>query len=195
MRLRGPSRTAGTLRSLRRYGLPWALAVITGAATAQGLFHPTGFWAQAGAADETQAITLGLLWDWAWQRPLGRGVLTGYWDASVGRWHSNEDARSDAFWVTQAGLTPTLRWQPGSWPEGLLLEAGVGVNAMVPIYRSGDKRFSTAFNFGDHLALVRQFGPRRRHELALRWQHYSNAGIRQPNPGENFVQLRYTQRF
>ena len=28
------------------------------------------------------------------------------------------------------------------------------------------------------------------HELALRVQHYSNAGIRHPNPGENFVQLR-----
>ena len=34
-----------------------------------------------------------------------------------------------------------------------------------------------------------------RHELALRLQHFSNAGIKHPNPGENFVQLRYAQGF
>lgn len=30
---------------------------------------------------------------------------------------------------------------------------------------------------------------------ALRLQHFSNASIRHPNPGENFVQLRYARRF
>ncbi len=48
---------------------------------------------------------------------------------------------------------------------------------------------------GDHLAAGWQFGPRRDHELTLRIQHFSNAGIRHPNPGENFVQLRYARRF
>lgn len=171
-------------------GLSWA-----GTAAAEGLFHPSGFWVQAGAADETQALTVGLLWDWSWHKTIGRGVVSGYWEASAGRWHSNSDEHASSFWVTQVGVTPTLRWQPGSWPEGLLLEAGIGFNTLVPIYRSGDKRFSTAFNFGDHIALVKQFGDDRRHEVALRFQHYSNAGIHQPNPGENFVQLRYTQRF
>lgn len=189
----------------RGTSLPWhgakalccALGMLAmhGNATAQSAFTPTGFWAQAGIADETQTVSLGLVWDWSWQRTVGRGVISGYWEASIGRWHSNEDDHSDAYWVTQVGLTPTLRWQPGSWPEGLLLEAGIGLNSLVPIYRSGDKHFSTAFNFGDHIALVKQFGPAHRHELALRFQHFSNAGIRQPNPGENFVQLRYTQRF
>lgn len=51
--------------------------------------------------------------------------------------------------------------------------------------------FSTTFNFGEHLAVGRQLGATRHHEVALRVQHFSNAGIRQPNPGENLVQVRY----
>ena len=50
------------------------------------------------------------------------------------------------------------------------------------------------FNFGDHLAVGRSFGVQREHELALRVQHFSNGGIKEPNPGETFLQLRYVYR-
>ena len=33
------------------------------------------------------------------------------------------------------------------------------------------------------------------HEVVLRAAHYSNAGVRHPNPGENFLQLQYLRRF
>jgi hypothetical protein len=39
------------------------------------------------------------------------------------------------------------------------------------------------------------FGPADEDEIALRVQHYSNGGIKQPNPGINFLQLRYAHRF
>ena len=29
-------------------------------------------------------------------------------------------------------------------------------------------------------------------KLALRIQHFSNGSIKKPNPGENFIQLRYS---
>lgn len=181
----------------------WALLLFAGSlwaaapAMAADLFHPSGFWVQAGSADQAQALTLGVVWDWDWHQSLGDGLLTGYWETSIGRWHGNGNGSdsSGAAWVTQVGLTPVLRWHPGSWGDGWLLEGGVGVNSLVPIYRSGDKRFSTTLNFSEHIALVRQFGAAHRHEAALRFQHYSNGGLRQPNPGENFVQLRYTWRF
>jgi len=66
---------------------------------------------------------------------------------------------------------------------------------LVPVYRTEKKHFSTSLNFGDHLAVGRTFGGRAEHDLAARFQHFSNAGIRQPNPGENFLQLRYSRRF
>jgi len=31
--------------------------------------------------------------------------------------------------------------------------------------------------------------------VALRIQHFSNAGLSEPNPGANFVQLRYAYTF
>jgi len=115
-------------------------------------------------------------------------------EAAIGRWSGNGENASSV-WFTQVGLTPVLRLQPRSWPRGLFVEAGIGANVIVPIYHSDDKHFSTEFNFGDHLAIGRQFGDHREQEIALRLQHFSNAGIREPNPGENFQQLRYLKRF
>ena len=57
------------------------------------------------------------------------------------------------------------------------------------------KRFTTTFNFVDVIGVGRSFGPSRTQELGLRLQHVSNAGIRVPNPGQNFVQLRYAASF
>ena len=33
------------------------------------------------------------------------------------------------------------------------------------------------------------------HEVGLRVQHFSNADIRLPNPGETFLRVRYAYRF
>jgi lipid A 3-O-deacylase len=40
-----------------------------------------------------------------------------------------------------------------------------------------------------------ELGQQRQHELQLRLEHVSNAGIKEPNPGANFVQLRYALHF
>lgn len=45
------------------------------------------------------------------------------------------------------------------------------------------------------LGLGVSLGAQRRHELLLRLQHVSNAGLKQPNPGLNFLQLRYALHF
>jgi lipid A 3-O-deacylase len=41
----------------------------------------------------------------------------------------------------------------------------------------------------------RSLDAQQHHELSLRLQHFSNADIKRPNPGENFVQLRYAVAF
>jgi lipid A 3-O-deacylase len=83
-------------------------------------------------------------------------------------------------------------------PDGSLshwfAELGVGANYIVPVFDSGHKRFSTEFNFGDHVAIGRQFGLHGRQEISLRVEPFSNAGIEHPNPGENFLQMRYAYR-
>jgi lipid A 3-O-deacylase len=96
--------------------------------------------------------------------------------------------------MRQVGLTPVLRLRPAGAAADWFAEIGVGVNYILPLYRSGLKRFSTEFNFGDHVGIGRDF-KRHQHEVALRAEHFSNAGIAHPNPGENFAQLRYSYRF
>ena len=63
------------------------------------------------------------------------------------------------------------------------------------MFRSRDRSFSTEFNFQSHLAVGYTLGARGEHDLALRIEHFSNAGIRSPNPGMEFASLRYTYRF
>jgi lipid A 3-O-deacylase len=74
-------------------------------------------------------------------------------------------------------------------------EAGVDLSITSSLYETAGKRFSTRFNFGNHLGAGRNFGARREHEVVPRVEHFSNAGIKHPNPGENFFQVRYAYRF
>lgn len=151
---------------------------------------------QAGVAEQAQTLVLGAVWDWPWYKPLSSGLLTGYWEFSFGRWSSQAGpGGSSSAWVTQLGVTPVLRWYPGAGTARWFVEAGIGANVLAPIYRSRDKQFSTEFNFGDHLAVGWHLGPERQHEISLRVQHFSNAGIKRPNPGEDFLQLRYVARY
>jgi lipid A 3-O-deacylase len=167
-----------------------------GPAHASEGLSPTGVFVQAGIAEQAQTLVFGGVWDWGWRKPFGAGLLTGYWELSFGRWSSQADPeRHASAWVTQLGVTPVLRWHFSDAATPWFLEAGIGANLLAPIYRTRDKSFSTTFNFGDHLAIGRQVGFRRQHEWSFRVQHYSNAGIKHPNPGENFLQLRYVSRF
>jgi lipid A 3-O-deacylase len=160
------------------------------------VLRPDRVFAQVGIGDDnTDMYIAGVTYDWAWRRPLWNGMITGYWEGSFGRWNSNPPSgMHSSAWITQLGVTPVLRWSPGE-SSPWFAEIGVGANVLLPVYRSSDKSFSTAFNFGDHLAVGRTFGEGGQHELALRIQHFSNAGIKRPNPGENFLQLRYSWRW
>jgi lipid A 3-O-deacylase len=157
---------------------------------------PSTAFVQAGIGDQsTRAYIAGVTWDWNWRHHFGFGTLSGYFDADFGRWTTDRNGVKGYAWMTQVGLTPVLRWRPAGSLSDWFAEIGVGANYILPLYRSGSKRFSTEFNFGDHVAIGRDFGRRGQHEVALRAEHFSNAGIAHPNPGENFAQLRYSYRF
>jgi hypothetical protein len=160
---------------------------------ARPAWHPSTVYAQAGFASDVRTAIAGVTWDWDWRREFARGVAGGYWELSVGQWQADGPPRSGSAFVTQLGVTPTIRLRPHG-DSRWFFEAGIGANVLMPVYRSESKRFSTAFNFGDHIGIGRRFGADGRQELSLRLQHFSNAGIKHPNPGENFIQLRYAVR-
>lgn len=158
-----------------------------------GTWRPTAAFVQYGAAEDARMLVIGLTWDWAWRRELLGGALGGYWEASFGRWNA-DNAPGAHGWFTQVGVTPVVRYAFGD-ERRWFAEAGIGANLLLPVYQTDDKRFSTTFNFGDHIAFGRRFGDLGKHIVSLRFQHFSNASIRKPNPGENFVQLRYVRQF
>ena len=161
----------------------------------QTAIAPSSVFLQAGTTGHTHQLTAGVAWDWGRQWTLGGSRLTGYWEASVSGWsYSAVDGRRTA-WLGQVGLVPVLRYRPNGGASPWYFEGGVGLTLTTSLYETEQKRFSTTFNFGDHVAAGRNFGQHGEHEVSMRLQHFSNAGIKHPNPGENFIQLRYACRF
>ncbi len=175
----------------RPYALPrLALGLLMAAAAAQAFAaEPRSAWyVQGGVAEDAQSLTVGMSRDWQWEKQYRYGHISGQWQGEVARWHS--DSRTS----TQLGVTPALRWRPNGWDNGWFVEGGIGVNVIFPRYDTRKKEFSTTFNFGDHIAIGKRFGDDQQHEWSLRFQHFSNGRIKNPNPGENFLQFRYTHR-
>ncbi|MBD9470149.1 acyloxyacyl hydrolase [Pseudoxanthomonas sp. PXM01] len=167
-----------------------ALSALLAVASTQALAAEprTAWYVQGGVAEDAQSLTVGMSRDWRWEKQYRYGHISGQWQGEVGRWHSDSENS------TQVGLSPALRWRPNGWSDGWFVEGGIGVNVIFPKYDTKKKEFSTTFNFGDHIALGKRFGASDQHEWSLRFQHFSNARIKRPNPGENFLQFRYTHR-
>ena len=60
---------------------------------------------------------------------------------------------------------------------------------------NAQRQFSTAFQFGDHVGVGVRFGDKGKYELGYRYQHFSNAGIKEPNQGVNYNEVRLQYHF
>ena len=123
---------------------------------------------------------LGLQWkqapfDWM-QR---RGHWSWYWDVSAGGF------RGDTGTVHDVGATPVFRYAKSA--RGPYVEGAVGFHILSDSHINSDLDFSTRFQFGSHLGVGYHNA---RYDAQLRLQHLSNGGMRNPNPGINFLILR-----
>ncbi|MCD2512439.1 acyloxyacyl hydrolase [Comamonas endophytica] len=192
------------LKNFRRFVFTWttgtALGLVSLGALAQGapVFndHSPSWYVQGAVAEnDAYSASLGATLPWRqWSYALGSGQITGHWDLFASHWSSrmaNDDRqRSYVF-----GVLPTLRWRGDQGRSAWFAQVGTGLALATKRYQSHEKHFSTRYNFGTHLAVGANFGAQREHEIMLRIEHYSNAGIKHPNPGEDFLQLRYARRF
>lgn len=146
-----------------------------------------------GTGDHTKLARVGLQWKWdsSWWKSNGTH-LTGYWDATLAHWRGNRygNRRGAIQSLTVIGLTPVFRFEKESG-KGAYLEAGIGAHLMSGLYDNGGQQLSTAFQFGDHLAVGYVFDGGL--DLKLKLQHFSNGSIKKPNDGVNFavVSLSY----
>lgn len=121
---------------------------------------------------------LGAQWKQKQPRRLEGTHFRVYWDASVGTWDGDIGSLVDF------GLTPVLRY---GGKHGPYADGGIGFHLLSDTHISSAIDFSTKFQFGDHIGAGWRF---ERYDFALRLQHLSNAGVRNPNPGINFLQFR-----
>lgn len=164
-------------------------------AHAMDLRPDTVFLAQAGAAKHgTYSLTLGLGWPWSWRRQWAGTEVTGSTEAFISHWRFDGIGGGQRS-LTQVGLLPLLRLRFSEGRSPWFVEGGIGVTWMDRMYRIPERQFSTRGNFIDVLGVGRNFGVDGRHELGLRIAHISNANIKRPNPGEDFIQLRYAVKF
>jgi hypothetical protein len=104
--------------------------------------------------------------------------IAHYMDVALGGWNNGHHT------VYDLGVTPVFRFQRTG---GSYFEAAIGFHAISELEFENNRETSTRFQFGDHVGagLVRG-----RYDFGVRLQHLSNAGIRNPNPGINFIIFR-----
>lgn len=147
-----------------------------------------------GSREDVDSLGLGLVWDsqaplWqgrTWRVRLLHEAQLAFWDVP----HASD--------IIELGYTPMFRWQYGAAGAGNwhpFVEAGIGVRLLSHARLGPDTSLSTAFQFSDAIGAGLQFGSQGRFTVGVRFQHLSNARIKRPNPGVNFVRLYYQQRF
>jgi lipid A 3-O-deacylase len=170
-------------------------AVLACAALASGAASAIdGVAVELGRGNGTDMARIAVQSDW--QKQWFRGSdwhVGGYWDLGVGQWHHGSVAAGQNEDITEIGLTPVFRLQQND-KRGLYGEAGIGFH-LLSRTSIGDKRFSTAFQFGDHIGVGYRFGAKGAYDVSYRFQHLSNGGIKQPNNGINFSQIRLQYHF
>lgn len=127
-----------------------------------------------------------------WHR-IGDWQLDSYFELSISYWDGTRGTTGETDLV-DFGLTPVFRYQRTPTQSGLapFVELGLGVHGHTET-GIGDREFDIPFAFGTHFGAGARFGEAQRYELTYRFQHLSNAGLGDDNPGINFhvIQLGY----
>ena len=146
--------------------------------------------AEIGTGNHTDLVRVGAQWQWEkrWWQSNGTNI-GGYWDLNLGHWRGDryQGIPGSKQNITTIGITPVFRFQKDNL-QGWYGEIGIGANWLSDYYDVNGRRFSTRFQFGDHLGVGYVFANKL--DVSLRYQHFSNGSIDTPNPGVNFTVLR-----
>ncbi len=155
-----------------------------------------GVFAEYGLGNMAEMHRVGGLWKWdrSWLND-GDWQLTGFWEASLGSWRGHSAAGNNQT-VADVGITPVFRLQQKS-PAGFspYAEAAIGLHLITPTFVNANRQLGSAVQFGDHVGIGVRFGVRQQFDLGYRYQHLSNGGVKKPNQGINFSQVRFAYHF
>lgn len=158
-------------------------------------WRPDGVSLRAGAGGNGTAMAgVGVVWDWDFQRMRRKAELTAHTELMLNHW-SADAVGGGRQGLTQVALVPSLRMRLARGASPWFIELGIGVSWMDRKFTTPRKTFGSEWNFYDVMGVGYSFGEEHEHELGARWAHVSNAGLKNPNPGQDFLQLRYVRRF
>ena len=175
-----------------RPGTKHSLLGVVLATSALSCSAQTGLAIQGGDYEDYETVGMQLvLEDWFRAERAGWRVV-GYPELQLNRHKRDGDN------LLQGGVFATFRADPAHAKLRPYLEAGLGLN----LFSRGDlgpKSFGTRFQFGEHVGIGFVWGGNtggpNETWLGLRYSHYSNAGIKNPNPGLEALQLVFGHRF
>ena len=149
-------------------------------------FASDGVSFEVGSGDGAEMWRIGVTkkWQKRWLE-AGNWHLGGYWELQYGEWYGVNT-------IHDLGFTPVFRFQQTERSSfSPYVEAAIGFHLIQPVRIDENRGFSTSFQFGDHVGAGVRFGGRGQFDLGVRFQHVSNGGIKEPNNGINFTQLRF----
>ncbi|OFI32244.1 hypothetical protein BFC17_08110 [Alteromonas lipolytica] len=115
-----------------------------------------------------------------------------YVETSVNFWEYGAERQHDTNFII--ALSPVLRKTFSPSATGRFFgEFGIGLS-LLDDTRFAGKNVSTHYQFEDRLGLGYEFGRTYQYRLALRYFHYSNGGVKKPNPGLDFISLSFAMR-
>lgn len=160
------------------------------------VFAVDGVSVEYGNGDAADMARVGMLWNWdkKWFTE-DDWLVACFWEASLGSWRGRSAAGNNQT-VTDVGITPVFRLQQKN-PSGFApyAEAAIGFHLITPTFINADRKFGSAFQFGDHVGVGVRFGKHQQFDLGYRFQHLSNGGIKKPNQGISFNQVRFAYHF
>jgi len=120
---------------------------------------------------------------WEWSAQSGYAAAP-YLSLEVGRFSRGSEQRSFV------SIGPVVRLTHQRWGTRLFVDAGLSPT-IIDGAKYGDTDFGTSFNITSHLGLGLRFGATEDHFVKVRYEHISNGGIDEDNPGVNMVGIDF----
>jgi lipid A 3-O-deacylase len=116
-----------------------------------------------------------------------KGYLSGYHEISLNYWKHGSES------VKQVAYSPVFTYVFAG-PTGFMpfyIESGIGVSCISDKIISG-RDLSTYFQFEDRIGVGLRIEGRHIYDLNVKYVHYSNVGIKQPNDGIDSFMVSYS---
>lgn len=161
------------------------------AAASQAVTLDTGY-----GLDDTRLLRVNFSAGDNWRTPGYQGwSWNRFWEANLSYWYLYRRKQGEAD-LYELGITPNFRAErerTSAWGRPYL-EVGVGIHLLSKV-QIGPRDLGSTVQFGSHVGIGFMFGEGEQWELAWRYEHLSNGGLQEPNPGINFGMVRLGYRW